>query len=329
MVGFYKHDIPAWMDGTEALSDGAYRAYHVILQLIMLNEGPIARNERGIAGRCNQTLKTFSRNLAELIATRKLRVVDGKLDNGRAATELEAIRANRLNAAKGGRISRKPEKISENPEKIPANLKKTQENSGEQPAKPLKNNDPVEASLTEDVSLKEKRREESPIVPKGTDPEGFPEFWAAYPKRDGDNPRKPAVRAYAKVIRDGADPAAILKAVRAYAAELQAKGKVGTEFVPLATTWLNQGRFERFTGGVDAQPGGDQPNAAHRVASVPEGDWRDRVRTWKSRGGYWPWQQLTEPPDDARTKVPARILAEFGIVHRGGPDGVLPLRRTG
>ena len=32
----------------EALSDGAYRAYHVICQLIYLNEGPVALNEHGI-----------------------------------------------------------------------------------------------------------------------------------------------------------------------------------------------------------------------------------------------------------------------------------------
>jgi len=330
MVGFYKHSIAAWMDGTEGLSDGAYRAYHVIVQLIMLNEGPIARNERGIAGRCNQTLKTFSRNLAELIAARKLRVVDGKLDNGRAATELEAIRANRLNAAKGGKISRKVEKISETPDKTSANLEKTQENPGDQLAKSLENNDPGQASLKDDVSLKEKRREDSPVVPKGTDPEGFAEFWKAYPKRDGDNPRKPAVRAYAKVIRDGADPAAILKAVRAHAADLQAKGKVGTEFVPLATTWLNQGRFERFTGGAGDHPGGGAPpDLASRLAGITDDSWRERVRLWKARGGHWPWQQHTEPPDDPRTKVPAHVLAEFGIVLGDDPGRVTPLRRAG
>ena len=44
MVAFYKHDIAAWMDGTESLSDRAYRAYHVIVQMIYLNEGPIALN---------------------------------------------------------------------------------------------------------------------------------------------------------------------------------------------------------------------------------------------------------------------------------------------
>ena len=325
MVGFYKHDIPAWMDGTEGLSDGAYRAYHVILQLIMLNEGPIARNERGIAGRCNQTLKTFSRNLAELIAARKLRVVDGKLDNGRAATELMAIRANRSNAAKGGKSSRKVEKISENLEKTPADLEKSQESGGFHPANPLENRDPGQASLKQDSSLKEKRREDSPIVPKGTDPEGFAEFWQAYPKRDGDNSRKTALRAYGKVIGSGVTPAAILSAVRAHAADMRAKDKFGTELVPMAATWLNQGRFERFTNGLGAHGEAVQADPAARLAKVPEDEWRARVRAWKSRGGYWPWQGLTEPPDDPRTKVPAHVLAELGIDHSGGARPTLRL----
>ena len=47
----------------------------------------------------------------------------------------------------------------------------------------------------------------TPKVPKGTDPEGFEEFWKAYPKRDGDNSRKTAARAYAKVIGGGIEPA--------------------------------------------------------------------------------------------------------------------------
>ncbi|MCJ2041029.1 YdaU family protein [Methylobacterium sp. J-059] len=317
MVGFYKHDIPAWMDGTEALSDGAYRAYHVIVQLIMLTEGPIARNDRGIAGRCNQTLKTYSRNLAELIAAGKIQVVDGKLDNGRAASELVAIRANRANASKGGKISRKSEKISENLEKTPADLKKIQESSKVHATNSLKNNDPIQAPLKDGVSLKEERREDSPIVPKGTDPEGFAEFWQAYPKRDGDNSRKTAIRAYSKVIGRDVTPAAILSAVRAHAADMRAKGKLGTELVPMASTWLNQGRFERFTNAPEAHSEAVQADPTTRLAKVPEDEWRARVRTWKSRCGYWPWQQLTPTPDDPRTKVPAHVLAEFGIDHGG------------
>jgi hypothetical protein len=137
MVNWFKHDIPAWMDGTEALSDGAYRAYHVICQLIYLHEGSIALNEHGLAGRCRQSVRAFRRNLAELIDAKKLTLDNGRLRNSRADIELEKIGENRINAAKGG------EKSGES-----RNVK----------AKSLKNNEVVEAPLPDTRSLKEKTR---------------------------------------------------------------------------------------------------------------------------------------------------------------------------
>jgi len=153
MVAFYKHDIPAWMDGTEGLSDGAYRVYHVVCQLIYLNEGPIMLNERGIAGRCNQSMKTFRKHLDELLALGKLSMVDGRIANSRAAVELEAVQKNRENAGKGGKISANVRKNSGNPGISP-------ENAEREPDKSLKNNDAGEAALKSNRSLKEKTREE-------------------------------------------------------------------------------------------------------------------------------------------------------------------------
>jgi hypothetical protein len=106
MVGWYKHDIPAWMDGTEALGDGPYRAYHVICQLIYLNEGPIALNEHGIAGRCHQHILAFRRHLKSLLDDGKLVLIDGRLSNDRAATELQLVNDHRTTSGKGGRNSR-------------------------------------------------------------------------------------------------------------------------------------------------------------------------------------------------------------------------------
>lgn len=137
MVAFYKHDIPSWMDGTEALSDGAYRAYHVVVQLIYLNEGPITLNEHGIAGRCRQSVRTFKIHLDELIAAGKLRLENGKLLNSRAEKELEKIDENRVNAGKGGVNSGK---------------------SRRGVSKSLKDKEAGEAPLQEDRSLKDKTR---------------------------------------------------------------------------------------------------------------------------------------------------------------------------
>lgn len=106
MVEWFKHDIPRWMDGTEGLDDGPYRVYHVVCQLIYLHEGPIAVHEQGIAGRCNQHVLTFRRNLKALLDSGKLRIIDGRLTNDRAETELQRVADLRSTSARGGRGSR-------------------------------------------------------------------------------------------------------------------------------------------------------------------------------------------------------------------------------
>jgi hypothetical protein len=132
MVAWFKHDIPAWMDGTEALDDGPYRAYHVICQLIYLNEGPIAHNEHGIAGRCKMHILKFRKCLDHLVTIGKLTInPDHTIDQPRANLELQKIGTNRVNAGLGG----------------------------SSPRKSLKNNDPVEATLHEDRSLKTREEE--------------------------------------------------------------------------------------------------------------------------------------------------------------------------
>lgn len=151
MVSWYKHDIPAWMDGTEALSDGAYRAYHVICQMIYLNEGAIACNEHGIAGRCRQSLRAFRKNLAELLQSGKLTLENGRLRNSRADVELEKVDDNRMNASKGGEISGKSRKSTD---------------------KPLKTHDPPQATLQEDRSLLDKTRRDE--TRKGRDAQARP-----------------------------------------------------------------------------------------------------------------------------------------------------------
>ena len=147
----------------------------------------------------------------------------------------------------------------------------------------------------------------TPIVPTGDDdPEGFAEFRAAYPKRSSVFPTTLARKRWLEARRRGATPAEIIAGAKAYAAEQGRIGKVGTEFVKTAESWLHQQRWRDYAvkAAETAPP-----------AEIPADVWRERVRVWKSRGGHWPWQQRTEPPNDPRTKVPASILAEFGICH--------------
>lgn len=140
MVSWFKHDIPAWMDGTESLSDGAYRVYHVICQLIYFHEGSITLNKHGIAGRCRQSVRAFTKNLNELLAAKKLTLENGRLSNSRSNLEIEKIAENRINAGKGGEKSGQVRKVR---------------------SKALEDNGLNEAPLAATRSLKEKTREDN------------------------------------------------------------------------------------------------------------------------------------------------------------------------
>lgn len=79
--------------------------------------------------------------------------------------------------------------------------------------------------------------------------EKFAEFWLAYPRRDGPNPRKPAKLVFDRLVAKGADPERLIAAAQALAVE----NPTPTRFIPQAVTWLNQERF----GDVDPVIAGD------------------------------------------------------------------------
>lgn len=88
-MDWYKHEIAKWMDGTEPLTDGEYRAYHVVCQLIYLHNGPITLNEPGIAARCNQHRLAFRNHLKGLLDKGKLEMIGNKISNKKAVREIE------------------------------------------------------------------------------------------------------------------------------------------------------------------------------------------------------------------------------------------------
>jgi hypothetical protein len=98
----------------------------------------------------------------------------------------------------------------------------------------------------------------------------FVRFWSAYPKRDGSNPRKPAQTKFEKLVRDGADPEAIIAGATRYADELAAQNKLNTVYVAQAKTWLHQERWR------DTEPSKQAPAAMSKVF-LAEDDPRWRV----------------------------------------------------
>lgn len=68
----------------------------------------------------------------------------------------------------------------------------------------------------------------------------FDKFWEAYPKRSN-NPKMPALKGYLKARKEGASKEIILAGALAYARTRAGKE---TEYTAMATTWLNQKRWE-------------------------------------------------------------------------------------
>ena len=66
------------------------------------------------------------------------------------------------------------------------------------------------------------------------------QFWPAYPKRFGSNPKEPARKKIVAAILKGEKPAEILAGVNRLYSMLQRSGKIGTEYVPMALTWINR-----------------------------------------------------------------------------------------
>lgn len=113
-------------------------------------------------------------------------------------------------------------------------------------ATPVAPCEPETSSTTgSETPLKERRnkKEYTPLPPRGErrDPmTRFDEFWAAYPKRQG---KEPARKAWVKIAPDDELIDAILKAIEAHKQTEQWR-KANGQFIPMASTWLNQRRWE-------------------------------------------------------------------------------------
>lgn len=83
-------------------------------------------------------------------------------------------------------------------------------------------------------------------VAKATRPSRFDEFWKAYPKRAGANPKSPAQKKFDHAVKSGCDPGTIIEAARAYSAECDQLKITNTVSVAQAMTWLNQQRWNDY-----------------------------------------------------------------------------------
>jgi hypothetical protein len=139
--------------------------------------------------------------------------------------------------------------------------------------------------------------EPSDIRLKGDIEDAFERFWEAYPKRDGPNPRKPALAKF-KIACRKVDPENLIQAAEKYAAEIDQQESTernySRKFVAQATTWLNQARWEQYPM--------EDPDEVYRVMM------RKHLEL-----DVWP-VQWGDVPGTPGCKVPPHILNEFGMV---------------
>ncbi len=134
-----------------------------------------------------------------------------------------------------------------------------------------------------------------------TEPEGFAAFYEAYGYKVG---RKDAARAFAKAIRK-TPPAVIMRAIPAFHA-----ANPDRRYWPHPATWLNGERWK------DEHQAPARASPASGPSEVSDRTWIMMMHQFREIG-IWRWDNLSPEPGAAGCKVPAHILAEFGI----GPDG--------
>lgn len=147
----------------------------------------------------------------------------------------------------------------------------------------------------------EEGEEDTRSVADATRPgaDAFEEFWKAYPRREGPNPRKPAEQKFNALAKTGVDPAMMIAAVKRMATD-QARD-VGTRFIPQAITWLNQQRWS------------DHAAVAFSAAAGPDKIPIEDAVSIFAKTGQW---SRHAPVADV-SQAPPELLAKHGI----SPDG--------
>ncbi len=65
-------------------------------------------------------------------------------------------------------------------------------------------------------------------------------FSKGCPRRDGPNPRKPAETKFNALVKSGAEQQTLVDEAKKWRQAEEARGNIGTRFIPRAITWLNE-----------------------------------------------------------------------------------------
>lgn len=136
------------------------------------------------------------------------------------------------------------------------------------------------------------------------EPSHFSRFWQAYPRRDGANPRKPAEQRFNSLVKSGLDPEMLIAEAKKLHNAENARGTIGTRFIPQASTWLGQARWSDHA-------------AVAMLAELTGADLpiEEAVKMY-ARIGHWSRYAGPEPGHGG-CRASAELLAKYGFK----PDG--------
>lgn len=128
------------------------------------------------------------------------------------------------------------------------------------------------------------------------EPEWWPRFWEAYPRRED---KQRALKKWREAINAGADPENLALCAEAYAARCE-KEKREMTFIRLPATWLNNKNWADFQDEVDAA----------NDTWTEDDNWRVRMRIYSERG-IWPADVYGARPGQPGCCCPPNIIQEF------------------
>lgn len=146
----------------------------------------------------------------------------------------------------------------------------------------------VKAVLAREAELqRQEERRQAKSRPTVYSPE-FELFWAVWPGRVGADPKKKAHEAWNAALKRGWDAETITRA----AGEHKRRNPVRSEYMPMASTWLNQDRFA------------DLDNAGKpilQLVGAPDVEWVGQFdERWPALAARHRAEKGKKPPTDTR-----------------------------
>lgn len=139
-----------------------------------------------------------------------------------------------------------------------------------------------EREIEREIEIQDKTEKDIRAVASATRPanDDFEEFWKAYPRRKGANPKAPARKLFDAAVKQGADPKAIVAGALRCAE--QDRDKIGTEYIPQGVKWLRDRRWEDYLSGAEA----DNKRIADAERELAAKGWFKNSETnqWEHRG---------------------------------------------